>query len=945
MTRKEKVFNALRELCKDISLKKLESGFAGYDASEVGNKAGIDRSNASRELNALFYDKRIVKIKGRPVLFFDREILEKLISKKIDDDKLEIDSIDILFNGKAETVNLKIAEKESFQKLIGAEGSLNLPIKQAKAAVLYPPRGLHTLLIGSTGVGKTTFAEMMYNFAVETGTIKPDAKFIIFNCSEYANNPQLIMSQLFGHVKGAYTGAEKDKEGLVEKCNGGILLLDEIHRLPPEGQEMLFLLIDKNIYRRLGETENTRQANILLIGATTENVNSSLLQTFLRRIPMVIRLPDLSERPIVEKLEFIKSFFYDEAKRINVSIKVHKDVIKAFLLYDCRGNVGQLKADIQLTCARGFLDYKTFNKDFIEIDSSMLHEHIYKGLLKKESNKEEIINLISIGNSKYYEFLPYKSDEFIKINEYDISSDLYNVIKEKYVDYKERGFSQYQINQMLNGVIQEYIEKLMIKFDETKEISENEELFKIISPKVFYTVKMALNMAEQKLNKKFNKKTLIGLCMHISALIERSYEGKSIDYQQVDNQVDNIVLSKPIEYNIAKFIRKILENELKVNIPEEEIGIIAMFLSLDDVEKDNDSRTIGVIIVAHGKSTASSIAEVVNRLLDTDHCKAVDMPLDQKVDVTLEKVMDLVKTIDQGKGVLIMVDMGSLVAFSEIITKRTGIMTRTIEMISTPIALEAVRKAMQPKMTLERLCKDIQTATPYIGRFLNQDISNRVLFEKPRTIITTCLTGQGSAVKLVQFLEKALPLIDDYNINLLPFNYDKMTNTDVFSMDNIIAVVGTVDLKIPGVPYIPIDDIIMGKGLNHLEKIIKGEKGNYQNWITEQNKIIKVLEDTLSVLNPVKVFEIVNNIYFKLIKKLNKENTESLQIRFLFHTCAMIERLIMGESLTYNDIENLINKKPKLYSEIKNSFEDIEEIFCVNIPDTEIGYVMDLLDT
>lgn len=940
MTRKEKIFNALQELCKDITLKELKSGFAGYDASEVGQKAGIDRSNASRELNALFYEKRIVKIKGRPVLFFDREILEKLTSKKLDDNNLEIDSIEFLFDDMAKTANLKKAEKKSFQKLIGAEGSLNLPIKQAKAAVLYPPRGLHTLLVGSTGVGKTTFAEMMYNFAVETGAIKPGAKFVIFNCSEYANNPQLIMSQLFGHVKGAYTGAEKDKEGLVEKCNGGILLLDEIHRLPPEGQEMLFLLMDKNIYRRLGETENTREANILLIGATTENVNSSLLQTFLRRIPMVIRLPDLSERSLSERLDFIKSFFYDEAKRINASIKVHKDVIKALLLYDCRGNVGQLKADVQLTCARGFLDYKTFDKDFIEIDSTMLHEHIYKGLLKQESNKDEIINLISIGNSKYYEFLPFKSDEFIKINEYDISSDLYKVIKEKYVDYKQRGFSQYQINQVLNGVIQEYIEKLMVKFDESQEISENEELFKVVSPKVFYTVKMALNMAEQKLNRKFNKKTLIGLCMHISALIERSYEGKSVGYQQMDN----IALNNPIEYNIAKFIRKILENELKITIPKEEVEIITMFLSLDNVEKNNNNGTIGVIIIAHGKSTASSIAEVVNRLLDTDHCKAVDMPLDQKVDVTLEKVIDLAKKIDQGKGVLIMVDMGSLVAFSEIVTKKTGIMTRTIEMISTPIALEAVRKAMQPKMTLDRLCKDIQGATPYIGRFLNQDISNKVLFEKPRTIITTCLTGQGSAVKLVHFLENALPLIDDYNINLLPLNYDKLTNTDIYDIENIIAVVGTVDLKLPGIPYIPIDEVIIGEGLNTLEKIIMGKKADYQNWLTEQSGIIKILEDTLAILNPVKAFEVMNDVYFQLIDKLKKENTENLQIRFLFHTCAMVERLVLGETLIYNQIDRLISEKPELYRVIKDCFETIEEIFYIEIPDTEIGYVMDLLD-
>lgn len=91
------------------------------------------------------------------------------------------------------------------------------------------------------------FAEVMYSFAKEIGRIKRNAPFVTFNCADYANNPQLLMSQLFGVKKGAYTGADKDRMGLVEKADGGILFLDEVHRLPPEGQEMLFYLIDKGL--------------------------------------------------------------------------------------------------------------------------------------------------------------------------------------------------------------------------------------------------------------------------------------------------------------------------------------------------------------------------------------------------------------------------------------------------------------------------------------------------------------------------------------------------------------------------------------------------------------------------------------------------------------------------------------------------------------------------
>ena len=152
--------------------------------------------------------------------------------------------------------------------------------------------------------------------------------------------------------------------------------MDEVHRLPAEGQEMFFTFIDKGIYRRLGETESERSAKVLIITATTEDPNATLLRTFTRRIPMVISIPPLRDRSMEERFDLIKGFMIDESARLKKSIKLSVNSIKAFLSYDCPANVGQLKSDVQLACAKAYADFLSSKNSEIRISSmdlSLLH--------------------------------------------------------------------------------------------------------------------------------------------------------------------------------------------------------------------------------------------------------------------------------------------------------------------------------------------------------------------------------------------------------------------------------------------------------------------------------------------------------------------------------------------------------------------------------------------
>ena len=120
--------------------------------------------------------------------------------------------------------------------------------------------------------------------------------------------------------------------------------------------------------------------------------------------------------------------------------------------------------------------------------------------------------------------------------------------------------------------------------------------------------------------------------------------------------------------------------------------------------------------MAHGNSTASSMSEVVNQLMNTDHCKALDMPLDMSAEIMFEKAVAMVKEIDEGKGVLLLTDMGSLTMMGELIEQKTGIKVRTITLASTAIVLEALRKSLMQDMSLDEIYADLKQALLFFAK-------------------------------------------------------------------------------------------------------------------------------------------------------------------------------------------------------------------------------------
>ena len=398
LSRRDRIYQQLVELTQQMTLKRLNSAdFREYDAAGIGRCLDITMNNTCMELNALVKDGLVVKILGRPVYFFAKEELERITGSQITHCIWEnyAQFKEAVNAGDTESVRKQLLsappaapsgrKDKSFSHFVGADQSLKKCIEQAKAAILYPPHGLHTLITGETGTGKSAFAEAMYNFAIEAGCISSDAKFVIYNCANYSENPQLLLSQLFGYKKGAFTGADRDSRGIIDQANGGVLFLDEAHRLSPEGQEKMFLLIDRGVFQRLGETQEYHQAQIRIIAATTEEPKQALLSTFLRRIAVVIHIPPLEMRSFDERLRFVFRFLWNESAAIGKPFCVDQEVIQALTMYRCQGNVGQIRGDIRWLCASAYLDYyRSFGRSDsrvpIPIKLTHLPDNVEEGL-------------------------------------------------------------------------------------------------------------------------------------------------------------------------------------------------------------------------------------------------------------------------------------------------------------------------------------------------------------------------------------------------------------------------------------------------------------------------------------------------------------------------------------------------------------------------------------
>ncbi|MCA2968169.1 MAG: sigma-54-dependent Fis family transcriptional regulator [Acidobacteriaceae bacterium] len=237
-----------------------------------------------------------------------------------------------------QTLRSSVSAKYGFENIIGRSPNLLYVLDVAGRAAQTDST---VLINGETGTGKELLAK-----AIHFNSPRRDHPFVAINCGAIPR--ELLESELFGHIKGSFTGAIAHKKGRIEMAHGGTLFLDEIGEMPPELQVKLLRVIQEREIEKLGATEPTR-VDVRLVAATHRNLAAMIEDGTFRedlyyRLAVIpLELPPLRERPC--DIPDLVNFFFDRAKqRVNrPNLVFPPALLPHFQGYRWPGNIRELE--------------------------------------------------------------------------------------------------------------------------------------------------------------------------------------------------------------------------------------------------------------------------------------------------------------------------------------------------------------------------------------------------------------------------------------------------------------------------------------------------------------------------------------------------------------------------------------------------------------------------
>lgn len=867
MEAKEEIYQYIRKNIKED----------GVTAQSIAEIFGIKRNVASHYLNLLEKEGKLQKGTNRPVHFSIPTDTEK----KAGECNNMIDE-------------RPVAQKEVsvFSKFIGYNGSMEQVIEKCKAAVNYPVNGLTMIICGASGVGKSYLASLIHQYAVESGAVEKNAPFVVLNCADYANNSELLSSVLFGHVKGAFTGANEEKQGLLAEADGGYLFLDEVHNLSAENQEKLFLFIDSQKYRMLGDSKNWQTAKVRLLFATTEDIHSTLLATFRRRIPFEIRIPDFLERSYGERFLLVSSFFQNEAEILKKNICVDSEYFRRMLNLHEEGNIGAVKSRIKVLCAQAYsqqreeeLRITTPGKE----SSDSFHFYWNRPEKKKWMSSYQIFSNITGC------FVPGMN--YSKIEEV-LDLFLQTITRRLEENKKENNFCEIPPFRHYEEKCRNSINKILKSYGYRLNELEIDEFYKMVIAVLF-------------------DETFFGAAFKISGYEKKKY--------------------RKYEVMISRILDAVLE-DYNDNVREFLQTILTVWLS----DKVKVKSKINALILMHGEHSASSMASLANEMIGDYVYEAFDMPIQVHTEDLIVKVNDYVRDIETNEGLVLLVDMGSLERMYDKISRNVDGDLVIVNNVSTAFALE-LGFSLFDKADIYRITQ------MDMSQFNMKMQYYKGLSQKPN-IIVSCISGEGIALEIKEILSR---YVNTDEIDILTMDYSELKKQlnrgSAEDFHNTIVVFTTTPLSSTVVPVMNVEDLVNGFTNPSFPEFMLN-KENVREFTNDIIKLftLKGVATRLRFLNPEVVMQEVDQVIRGYENYYHVQLPNFLRINLFLHTSIMIERVLVKEEsgkIDSIDTEGINEESRKFIEVSKDIFKSIMMKYKIEISDAEYLLLYQILQS
>ncbi|HEY8734569.1 MAG TPA: sigma-54 dependent transcriptional regulator [Puia sp.] len=312
---------------------------------------------------------------------------------------------------RVEQLEQQVKKRFTFETILGKSEQIREAIAMAERVA---PTDASVLLLGETGTGKEVFAQAIHQASKRSGM-----PFVALNVSSFSK--ELLESELFGHLSGAFTSAVKDKKGLIEEADGGTLFLDEIGEMAFDLQAKLLRVLETSEFIKVGDTKSTK-VSVRIITATNRDLQKDVNEgkfredLFYRLNIFTITLPSLAERK--EDIPLLADhFLHLYASKTNGRVNsMNSKFIDRLLDHEWKGNIRELKNIIEravilsntseLTPANLPMDFHiTSNKGHglsaFEL-ASMEKLHIQRVLNHTKGNKMAAAKLLNIGLTTLY---------------------------------------------------------------------------------------------------------------------------------------------------------------------------------------------------------------------------------------------------------------------------------------------------------------------------------------------------------------------------------------------------------------------------------------------------------------------------------------------------------------------------------------------------------------